>query len=340
MRRAVVRSTSTIWATLWLTLVLAGCGEGLLSGGDPGLVQDDAGVLPPESTSDGMELELDGGPPLLDGKRPDGELPAEDAAAPDPDAGASAAGTCPQVKITTDGRPANVRPAPNTSGAPVGTLQNGDIVDVLAITQGETLDGLSTWYKIKSGTLVGYVFETLAACTTQPAPAPTPTPPKSGFYLPFPCGKKVKVTQGNNTSFSHTGLSKYAFDFSLGIGTKMLAMAPGKVSYVYNKTKPGDPCYSGGGPSCITKANLVWVKHADGTQTIYAHLSSVAVSVGQKVSRGQKLGLSGSSGYSTGPHAHVARMKTCCQTIPLKFQDVPGTGVPKTGDYVTSGNCP
>lgn len=335
MRRPVVRSKSTLPA-LGLLVLLAGCGEGLLSGGDPGLVQDDAGILPPGSTSDGMELELDGGQPLMDGELP---APAEDAAAPDPDSGASASSSCPQVKITTDGRPANVRPAPNTSGAPVGTLQNGDVVDVLAITQGEALDGLSTWYKIKSGTLVGYVFETLATCTTQ-QPTPTPTPTKSGFYLPFPCGKKVKVTQGNNTSFSHTGLSKYAFDFSLGIGTKMLAMAPGKVSYVYNKTKPGDPCYSGGGPSCITKANLVWVKHADGTQTIYAHLSSVAVSVGQTVTRGQKLGLSGSSGYSTGPHAHVARMKTCCQTIPLKFQDVPGTGVPKTGDYVTSGNCP
>lgn len=106
-----------------------------------------------------------------------------------------------------------------------------------------------------------------------------------------------------------------------------------------SEATPGDPCYSGGGPSCISKANLVWVKHADGTQAIYAHLSSVAVSLNQKVMRGQKLGLSGSSGYSTGPHAHVARMKSCCRTIPLEFKDVSGTGVPKTGDNVTSGNC-
>ncbi|MBR5490806.1 MAG: peptidoglycan DD-metalloendopeptidase family protein, partial [Oscillospiraceae bacterium] len=48
----------------------------------------------------------------------------------------------------------------------------------------------------------------------------------------------------------------------------------------------------------------VVVYHADGNSTLYAHMSSMAVSVGQSVSRGETLGYVGSTGWSTGPHLH------------------------------------
>ena len=96
--------------------------------------------------------------------------------------------------------------------------------------------------------------------------------------------------------------------------------------FVYDLTEPGDPCYDGGGPGCINEANYVFVEHADGTQTLYAHLSQVAVSVGQGVARGEIVGFSGSTGYSTGPHAHVQREQACgapfCGSIPLEFVEV------------------
>ena len=50
--------------------------------------------------------------------------------------------------------------------------------------------------------------------------------------------------------------------------------------------------------------NEVVIQHADGNYSQYAHLSSLSVSSGQSVSGGQQLGLSGSTGNSTGPHLH------------------------------------
>ena len=46
------------------------------------------------------------------------------------------------------------------------------------------------------------------------------------------------------------------------------------------------------------------IDHANGYQTLYAHLSSIDVSAGQAVTKGQRIGVMGSSGRSTGTHLH------------------------------------
>ena len=50
--------------------------------------------------------------------------------------------------------------------------------------------------------------------------------------------------------------------------------------------------------------NLVIIDHGDGIETLYAHLSSISVNVGEQVNSNTKIGEVGSTGNSTGPHLH------------------------------------
>ncbi|WAS95974.1 peptidoglycan DD-metalloendopeptidase family protein [Nannocystis punicea] len=264
----------------------------------------------------------------------------------DPTTGPDTTGTtgepldpCPKIRVVTPGDVLNVRPTPSTAMPALGTLPDGAVVDVLATVQGENIDGTDTWYQVPGDWPEGYVFGGLVQCIPE-----EPPPNEDGFFLPLQCGTTTTVTQGNFGDFSHQGNSAYAFDFSLATGTPLVAIADGTVSSLYGDTKPGDPCYNGGGEECINDANYVTLLHEDGTGSMYAHLSAVQVSLGQQVMRGGVVGLTGSTGWSTGPHAHVARQENCgggfCQSIAVSFEDVPDDGVPVTGETVTSQNCP
>ncbi|WP_124972173.1 peptidoglycan DD-metalloendopeptidase family protein [Aphanothece sacrum] len=79
-------------------------------------------------------------------------------------------------------------------------------------------------------------------------------------------------------------------DIAAPIGTPIMAAAPGEViSAGWN---------SGG------YGNLVKIRHADGSVTLYAHNSRILVRRGQMVEQGEQISLMGSTGRSTGPHLH------------------------------------
>lgn len=64
---------------------------------------------------------------------------------------------------------------------------------------------------------------------------------------------------------------------------------------------------------------VVYIRHDDGRETRYAHLSRVLVSNGQRVSQGERIGLSGSTGVSTGPHLHFEMLINGSQVNPLNY---------------------
>lgn len=161
------------------------------------------------------------------------------------------------------------------------------------------------------------------------------------YWLPLECGTRAQVGQGNFNDFSHNGLAQYAFDILIELDTPVMAMAAGVVAEVRDETRPGDPCHEGGDESCFDLANLVVLRHGDGTLTLYKHLNEALVVEGAQVARGALLGRSGTTGWSTRPHLHVMRMEDCggdnCQSIELGFVEA---GVPATGDWVTTAACP
>ncbi|MFF1305023.1 M23 family metallopeptidase [Streptomyces sp. NPDC058307] len=92
------------------------------------------------------------------------------------------------------------------------------------------------------------------------------------------------------SSGSHTGI-----DFHAASGTSVHAVGRGTV------------VETGWGGSY---GNQIVIRMADGTYTQYGHLSSIGVSVGQSVTPGQQIGLSGATGNVTGPHLHFEARTT------------------------------
>lgn len=126
-----------------------------------------------------------------------------------------------------------------------------------------------------------------------------------GGKLGYPCPANITSPYGYRihpifgTRKLHTGV-----DFAAPTGTSIAAAADGKVILASS--------YGGYG-------NAVIIDHGGGLTTLYAHNSSLLVSVGQQVKRGQVIAKSGSTGNSTGPHCHFEVRINGATTNPMSY---------------------
>lgn len=190
---------------------------------------------------------------------------------------------------------------------PSGTIRIGQTLTILPITsvkhvvkKGDTLASIAKQYKADETEIANYnqIEGSLAVGTEIIIPdgeiaAPTATKSvavsggasatvASGYYShPVPGARRTQGVHGYN-----------GVDLAAPIGTAVYAAAAGDVIIA----RSGG--YNGGYGSYVV------IRHDNGTQTLYAHLSSVSVAVGETVGKGSVVGGVGNSGRSTGAHLH------------------------------------
>ncbi len=97
-------------------------------------------------------------------------------------------------------------------------------------------------------------------------------------------GFGIRTAPAAGASTNHAGI-----DYAVPVGTEVLAAAPGTIL-----NKGWDKA----------RGYFVEVDHGGGTTTFYQHLKTITGKVGDYVTAGQKIALSGNTGLSTGPHLH------------------------------------
>lgn len=147
----------------------------------------------------------------------------------------------------------------------------------------------------------------------------TAKPTAYAYALPFSAGETYPVGQGFDGTFSHTGDSEYAVDFTMPEGTAIRAARDGVVVATYDQA-------SGGGTTDEYKdrsrANWIYILHSDGTLGMYWHLApgGVKVAAGDTVARGDVIGSSGFTGYAQVPHLHFAVVRATDGTHSKSFK--------------------
>lgn len=197
-----------------------------------------------------------------------------------------------------------------------GLIKPGDSLIILPVSgvrymvkKGDTLPSIAKTYSGDVGDIIAYnglvsaadiaVGESIVipggkvpapAAPKRPKKTPSGTPQSasgasvaaSGYYVnPAPGAVRTQGIHGYN-----------GVDLGAPTGTPVRAASGGEV--IISK----DSGWNGGYGSYIV------IKHANGTQTLYAHLSAAYVSAGATVSQGESIGAIGNTGQSTGPHLH------------------------------------
>ncbi len=152
------------------------------------------------------------------------------------------------------------------------------------------------------------------ALKNNPSGGATSTPtPSSSYYVGT--GMFIWPTPGSHWVTSHYGWRAkygrfhYGTDIGCATGTRIVAMASGRVTYV---GWPGSSYHWAYG-------KMVVIDHGNGVQTRYGHLHAYNCSPGQYVKAGQVIGYTGNTGRSSGPHLHFETRFNGTPVNPMNF---------------------
>ncbi|MEI6042116.1 MAG: peptidoglycan DD-metalloendopeptidase family protein [bacterium] len=170
------------------------------------------------------------------------------------------------------------------------TVKKGDHVEDLAKKFKSDVAEIISYNNIdqSAGLIVGQEIiipnAEIEVVPTKVKPSPKPSSNLAGYFKrPVNGGVRTQGLHG------HNGVDLASFG---GAFVPILAAAEGTVIISKNSG------WNGG------YGDYVVIKHANGTQTLYGHLSSTSVSAGSHVNKGQQIGRMGNTGQSTGVHLH------------------------------------
>ncbi|MCG9757769.1 M23/M56 family metallopeptidase [Pseudoalteromonas sp. Isolate6] len=109
---------------------------------------------------------------------------------------------------------------------------------------------------------------------------------------------------GHVSNFRHNKAHQ-GLDLAGGVGEPAMAVASGMVTIADDKTLPEN------------YGKVVLIHHDNGYQSLYAHLDSIDVAVGEQVSQGEVIGTIGETGRVTGPHLHLEALHNNTRIDPL-----------------------
>jgi LysM repeat protein len=158
----------------------------------------------------------------------------------------------------------------------------GDVTDILAYNQLDTAEDIKVGDTIViPGGEIEAPKEAPKKSSSKGAASSAAGVARSGFTHPVPGAIRTQGIHGYN-----------GVDLGAPVGTPVRAAAAGEV--IISRSSGWNGGYG----------QYIVVKHPNGTQTLYAHLSSNGVGVGTKVAQGQTIGAVGNTGRSTGSHLH------------------------------------
>jgi murein DD-endopeptidase MepM/ murein hydrolase activator NlpD len=191
---------------------------------------------------------------------------------------------------------------PSSDSVPAGKFNLSNRVDVEAVKAGET-PSHRFWSQLEeaiapSATRAGKL------ANLQPANAAVIAPSRTGFIKPVE-GYSITSAFGNRIHPIYGDLRFHeGVDIGTPSGVPVKASRAGQVIFAD---------WNGG------YGKAVIIQHEAGYETLYAHLDELLVKAGDRVSQGKVIGLTGSTGYVTGPHLHFEiRMNEIAQN-PLNY---------------------